>query len=232
MPTSILIINPNSSESVTEGLKPVLRAPPETSLTFYTAPKPSPPSINNLTEGTLSAAICFQDITEKGLIEQYDGFLVSCFSDHPLVAMIRGATRKPVTGIFQAAIVQALLCGQRFGIVGSGTGYKYERVAEVRNFLGGSSDKFAGIVASGLGVVELREGDRQHVEDNMKKTSGKLASQGADVIILGCAGMAGMEQLVEEGVKEAGFGAVNVVDGNKAGVEMLAALVRLSIQSK
>ncbi|KAJ6574865.1 Asp/Glu/hydantoin racemase [Mycena capillaripes] len=227
MPVAILVINPNSSQSVTDGLEETVRAPPESTITFYTAPVNAPPSINDATTGTLSAAACFQDIVEKGLIDKYDGFLVSCFSDHPLVHMLRETTTKPVIGILEASVAHSLLCGHRFGIVATGTGYKYDRYTEVRKVLGGSSEKFAGMAPSGLGVVELREGDRQHVESMMKKASGELARMGTDVIILGCAGMAGMEELVQTGVKEAGFGRVQVVDGNKAGVELVAVLARL-----
>jgi Asp/Glu/hydantoin racemase len=78
MPASILIINPNSSTIVTQGLEDTLRAPPETVLAFYTAPGEAPPSINDATGGTMSATVCFRDIVEKGLIDKYDGFLVSC----------------------------------------------------------------------------------------------------------------------------------------------------------
>ncbi|KAJ6519585.1 Asp/Glu/hydantoin racemase [Mycena sanguinolenta] len=228
MPTaSILVINPNSSKSVSAGLTEALRPPPDTILSFYTAPANAPPSINNATEGVLSAALCFQHIVEEGLIDKHDGFLVSCFSEHPLVAMLRQATTKPVLGILHASVIQALLCGERFGIVATGRGYRYDRYAEVQHVLGGNSAKFAGLVPSGLGVLELREGDRQHVESSMKKASGELADRGVDVVILGCAGMAGMEELVQSGVEEKGFKRVTVVDGNKAGVEMVAALVRL-----
>ncbi|KAJ6627170.1 hypothetical protein B0H10DRAFT_1941346 [Mycena sp. CBHHK59/15] len=254
MPTSILVINPNSSISVTEGLEDALKqnTPPETTLGFYTAPENGPPSINDATTGTLSATVCFSDIAEKGLVDEYDGFLQTKslrtgeVSDHPLIHMLREATTKPTIGILEASIAQSLLCGRRFGIVSTGTGYKYNRHSEVRAFLGGHSDKFAGLIASGLGVVELREGDRQHIESNMKKASCELAAMGSDVIILGCAGgvnfyscfgfvltsvgMAGMEGVVQEGVKEGGFGFVRVVDGNKAGVEMLAALLRAHSQ--
>lgn len=40
--------------------------------------------------------------------------------------------------------------------------------------------------------------------------------------------MAGMEDLVQQGVKEAGFKPVRVVDGAKAGVQILAGLARLA----
>ncbi|KAJ7169642.1 Asp/Glu/hydantoin racemase [Mycena filopes] len=225
---SILVINPNSSRSVTEGLQEAVRPPPETILTFYTAPEDAPESINDATTGTLSAAACFKDIVSKKLIDEHDGFVVSCFSDHPLIHMLREKTHKPVIGILEASVAHALLCGHRFGIVSTGADlYRYDRYVEVRAVLGGSSDKFAGMVASQLGVVELREGDRLDVEEKMKKASGRVAALGSDVIILGCAGMAGMEDVVKAGVREAGYGPVRVVDGNKAGVEFVAALARL-----
>ncbi|KAF9485251.1 hypothetical protein BDN70DRAFT_871658 [Pholiota conissans] len=225
---SLLVINPNSSESMTTGLKQVLVPPPGVTLNFYTAPSHAPPSINDVTTGVLSGAACFADIQEKKLIEQYDGFLVCCFSDHPLTHMLRETTPKPAMNILEAAISQSLLIGQRFGIITSGFGYKYIHYTEVRNFLGASSERFAGLVTCELGVLEFQGGDRRYVEDRVKVAAAKSASQGADVIILGCAGMAGMEELVQRGVTEAGHKPVRVVDGAKAGVQILAGLARLA----
>ena len=75
---SLLVINPNSTESLTDGLREVLVPPPGTELTFYTAPSNAPPSINDWTTGVQSGAACFADIQGKGLIDKYDGFLVCC----------------------------------------------------------------------------------------------------------------------------------------------------------
>ncbi len=102
--------------------------------------------------------------------------------------MLREVTTKPTIGIFEAAITQALLVGKRFGVVTTGTGYKFNLYNGVRAFMGASSERFAGLVTTGLGVVELREGDREKIEKNVKEASGEMASQGADVILLGCAG--------------------------------------------
>lgn len=135
-------------------------------------------------------------------------------------------SRKPAIGIFESAVVHALLVGRRFGILTTGSGMKHPLTAGVHAFLGASSARFAGVVTSGLGVVELREGDRGKVEASMRGTSARVAEKGADVVILGCAGMAGMEKLVQEGVREAGLGEVTVIDGAKAGLEILAGLSR------
>lgn len=102
--------------------------------------------------------------------------------------MLRETTPKPTIGILQSAIAHALLIGDRFSVVSTGSGYRYNRHAEVRACLGGDSARFAGIVMTGLGVVELREGERAHVESAMKDASAKAAASGADVLLLGCAG--------------------------------------------
>ncbi|KAF5392748.1 hypothetical protein D9757_000846 [Collybiopsis confluens] len=223
----LLIINPNSSDSVTDGLIQSLHPPPQTKLSFYTAPSNAPPSINDLVTANLSATACFLDLQEKQFLDQYDGFLVCCFSDHPLTHMLRETTSKPTIGIFESAITQALLLGSRFGIVTTGTGYKADINRGVQAFMGGNSQRFAGVLTTGLGVVELRTGDPQKIEKNMKECSGKMARE-ADVILLGCAAMTGMERLVIQGAAEAIPEAppIRVVDGAKAGVEMLAGLVR------
>ncbi len=77
-PASILVINPNSSQSITDGLKETLVAPPEAKLMFYTAPSHAPPSVNDIVTANLTATACFQDIVEKQLLEKHDGFLVCC----------------------------------------------------------------------------------------------------------------------------------------------------------
>ena len=170
-------------------------------------------------------------------------------SDHPLVHVLREHTLKPVVGIMEAAVAHALFSGKRFGIVSTGSGYKYDRHKDVHSFLGAVSPRFAGLVTTGLGVVELREGDRAKVESNMKRGAAEVVSLGAEVIILGCAylkqlmstkrmgklirmigaGMAGMEPLIKQGAREAHGEntSVKVIDGARAGVEVLAGLVRL-----
>jgi Asp/Glu/hydantoin racemase len=93
-----------------------------------------------------------------------------------------------VVNILEAAITHALLIGERFGIITTGTGYKYIYHTDVRNFFGGASERFAGLLTTALGVVEMREGSQHHVEAKVKEGAAAMAAKGADVIILGCAG--------------------------------------------
>ena len=136
---------------------------------------------------------------------------------------------KPCVGMFESAVVEAMLLSRRFGVVCTGSGPKPLLVKGVTSFLGGSaSDRWAGCLTSGLAVLELREGDMARVERLVKDTSGKVAKMGAEAIIMGCAGFAGMDEWVQQGVEEAGCPPVRVIDGAKAGLRTLAGM--LSVQ--
>lgn len=121
----------------------------------------------------------------------------------------------------------ALLLGKKFGIAASGfNNDKPNLPIAVANFLGSaSSERYVGLQTVELGIVEIQEGDRSMVEEKMKLTGEILARKGADVIVLGCAAMSGLDARVIEGGRRAGK-EVLIVDGAKAGVELLMGLVR------
>ncbi|KAL8279484.1 hypothetical protein RQP46_008046 [Phenoliferia psychrophenolica] len=180
----LLIINPNSSASITVGLKEALDpfCPPGVELTYYTAPEHAPPSINDFCTASLTAVACYEDIKFKGLHEVYDGFLVCCFSDHPLQHMLREllgpSSPRLCIGIFEAGVATALLLSYRFGVISTGTGLKPLMTKGVSSVLGAnSSDRWAGVVTTGLGVVELRDGDPKKIKECMKKASAELLSR-------------------------------------------------------
>ncbi|KAK2744142.1 hypothetical protein FQN57_004402 [Myotisia sp. PD_48] len=99
---SILIINPNTSTHMTDGLKPIIDRLNYSDVHFdyFTAPTGATvtdagkhvegiPSINCGDHASLSALHCFPHL--ESLIGQYDGFLVACYSAHPLVGMLQDA---------------------------------------------------------------------------------------------------------------------------------------------
>ncbi|PWN53903.1 hypothetical protein IE53DRAFT_309360 [Violaceomyces palustris] len=233
----ICVVNPNSSSVITDALQKTLspQAPPGSSLRFITGPPSAPPSINDPPTSILSASETFRHLTELSPSMQLarhssDAYLVACFSDHPLVGMLRHSVPdKPAIHLLEAAIIHSLSCGTKFGVLTTGSDVVPDIDAGVRKLLGGNSDRYAGTYATGLGVVELKTGDRLKVESVIKQGAAKVAERGADVIILGCAGMAGMEELVRQGVKEAGYSSnISVIDGAKAGIQILSGLARSS----
>ena len=81
-PVSLLIINPNTTQSMTDGLKASLDplTPPGATLTYWTAPEEygAPPMITDIGTGVASADACIRALKEQRYIEKYDGFLVCC----------------------------------------------------------------------------------------------------------------------------------------------------------
>lgn len=136
-------------------------------------------------------------------------------------------TDKPCIGMFEAGLSKGLIVSRKIGVLSTGSGPKPLLSKGVMNFLGAaSSDRWVGGVTSGIAIEELREpGARDKVERLMKETAAKVAALGADCIIMGCAGMAGMESLVQAGVREAGLPDVRVVDAALAGLVMLVGMV-------
>ncbi|KIW98797.1 uncharacterized protein Z519_00460 [Cladophialophora bantiana CBS 173.52] len=131
-PVRILIINPNTSQQMTDALVPVVEnlGIPAAQYTFFTCPTTpgSIPSINSPADAAKSAEICLPHLVP--LLPHHDCFLVACYSQHPLVrelkrecaALTAAATphgsgaRKYVTGIFEASVLASLaLLGEAEG---------------------------------------------------------------------------------------------------------------------
>ena len=77
---TILVINPNSSASITDGLKISLSAicPASVSLDFYTAPDHAPRAISDFRTMNTTSTHCYEDLVKRGAFEKYDGFMVCC----------------------------------------------------------------------------------------------------------------------------------------------------------
>lgn len=133
--------------------------------------------------------------------------------------------------LLEAAAIHSLSVGERFGVLTTGRSVVRDVEGGVRKVLGGNSDRYVGTHATGLGVVELQTGNREKVEEKVRRGAQDLVSKGADVIVLGCAGMTGMEPLVRAACKEVGEDNIKVVDGAKAGLQILAGLARVNYRS-
>ncbi|KZT60238.1 hypothetical protein CALCODRAFT_429848 [Calocera cornea HHB12733] len=220
-PICLLVINPNSSASVTHALAAHFEplTPALTNLTYFTGPTGAPPSIDDTPTSLQSTAACLPAL--EPLLGKHDGFLVACYSAHPLVPELRRRTRKPVIGIFDSSVTHSLLLADRFGIVTTGPGWEPLLTLAVRDFLGGQSERFVGVMTTGLGVLELHAAPREEVNKRMGEAAKELVRRGAGAIALGCAGMVGLGEAIGEAVGRE----VRVVDVT-SGLWELVGLVR------
>ena len=219
----IVLINPNATASMTASclkmLSPTL--PPDVTVTGFTAPAPAPTAIESNYDNIMSAAFSMRALQVLQQRDNFDAMLVACYSDHALIRMLREEFTVPVIGIMEASLFAARTLGARFGIVATSGRSKIMHEDAVRHY--GMEGFCAGVEACDLGVLDLERKDRKEVEGVMQGAARKLVSRGAEVLTLGCAGMSGMKEAVEEAVGAK----VKVVDGVIAGVQHLVGLVRM-----
>ena len=188
---TLYVINPNSSQIVTDGLETALLSfkawsHPIKCLTLREGPPgiETQAHIDGVIAPTLDLAASKTDAT---------GFVIACFSD-PGVAELRAKTTRPVLGIREAALSDALTLGQKFGIIAIRPGSIPRHLSAIDKM--GLSERLAGDRALDLGVSELA--DETRTFERLISTAKTLRdTDGADVLILGCAGMAQYRARVE-----------------------------------
>ncbi|KUI72186.1 hypothetical protein VM1G_08067 [Cytospora mali] len=229
-PISILLINPNSTPSMTEGcLRSIANTlPPHVTVHGFTAPKTAPSAIEGRADAVLSAADCVRALhpilNGPSQPQPFDAFLVACFSAHPLIPMLREEYPQPCVGIMEASLYASRMCGERLSVITTGqrSRFLHEDSIKTTYGLGGFS---VGCEAADVAVLELESKPKEEVYAGLVSAARRLVDRGADCICLGCAGMTEMQEVCQEavGMKER---EVMVVDGVAMGVQFLVGLVR------
>lgn len=182
----IVVLNPNSTEAVTEGIDAALhslRLDGGPSIECATLAE-GPPGIESdaHVQAVAAPVARFVASREAGA----DAFIIACFSD-PGLDEARSATRRPVLGMAACGVLTATALGSRFGVV-SILEQAIPRHLHYYDALGVGS-RLAGDRAVGIGVTGL--GEESRTLDRMTATGRALRDEdGADVLVLGCAGMA------------------------------------------
>ncbi|KAI9336198.1 hydantoin racemase family [Zopfochytrium polystomum] len=251
----VLVVNPNSTHAMTAALEEQFatlrhRFPASVLFDFYTAPPDAPKAIEGSVESVHSASVVYADLTgatPEGRflradgtavvgLSVYDAVLVACYSDHPLINMLREhfiTDRKPVLGIMQASLLHALAIGcRRISVVT--TAKRWEPLLHAGilatgvspGFLAsGSCCTFPGVLSTGLGVLEMESKPREEVVARVAAAAVAMVREaGADAICLGCAGMVGLKEGVEDALGGAGMSGVAVIDSVLAGLHFASGL--------
>ena len=216
----ILVINPNSTEAVTQGIDEAmapLRIDGGPAIECMTL-KDGPPGIE--TQQHVDGVIAPMVKLVRERQGDYAAFVIACYSD-PGLFSVREATAKPVLGISECGVLTALTLGHKFGVIA----ILRKSIPRHLRYLGamGVMDRLAAELPIGLGVTELSDG---------KKTFGRMVdvgtalrdAHGANVIVMGCAGMARYRKPLQDAV------GIPVVEPSQAAVGMAIARVRLNWQ--
>jgi len=215
---AILVINPNSTESMTRVIDQAcepLRISGGPAIETATL-KEGPPGIETQqhVDGLIPPLVSFVRKQEP----RYDAFVIACYSD-PGLHSVREVTKKPVLGIAECGILAALTLGHRFGVIA----ILQQSIARHLRYMGalGVMDRFAGELPVGLGIAEL--GDEKRTFGRMVEVGKTLRQQqGADVVVMGCAGMARHRKPLQDAI------GAPVVEPTQAAVAMAIGRVRLA----
>ncbi|KAK3369834.1 Asp/Glu/hydantoin racemase [Podospora didyma] len=248
----ILVLNPNSSATMTHGVEDAIRGmdlPESVEIYTYTAPADSPASINDEDDIQASCEVVYRDLATSGTLQEYDAVLVACFSVHPLVKKLAGLQgsrgKLVVTGIFEASILASLSLlvtppvgspPRKWGIVTTGKFWESHLAQGVSHFLGvdpnSDNTKFAGVESTGLTAGDFHgDIDPRVIRQKLEEATGRLLDQGeVDCVVMGCAGMAGLEEIIRstaiQKYGEERGNQVLIMDGVKAGIGLLEQMVR------
>lgn len=204
----IVVINPNSNQAVTDGLDRAL------------APfrLPGGPGIEclTLTEGPFGVES--QLHTDQVVLPLVDlvrrrrdaaAFVIACYSD-PGIDACRSVAQVPVFGIQESGVLCALGRADRIGIVAiSGASEKRHRLYMRRM---GVLDRVAGERALNITVDQSARGADTFAR--LRDVGRALIGDGAEALVLGCAGMAVHRAPLEQDL------GIPVIDPTQAAVAM------------
>lgn len=205
----ILVINPNSNEMVTEGLRQAL-AP----LAFAEGPEIL---CESLREGP--AGIETQEHVESVTLplrrrveaaNDVDAFVIACYSD-PGLHVAREGTASPVFGIAECGVLTALTRADRFGVIAIKSRSIPRHIRYLRQM--GLMDRLAGERPLEMSVAESASGEGTLAR--MIAIGRELRDEdGAGAIVMGCAGMARHRRPLEDAL------GIPVIDPTQAAVAM------------
>jgi Asp/Glu/hydantoin racemase len=186
----ILVINPNSNESVTEGLRgSLLEFASRASIECCTL-EDGPFGIESDDNIASVVPLVIARIDES---PSFDAYVIACYSD-PGLAECRQRFSKPVFGMQQSAVETAVAEGKRFGVLALSDESIARHVPYIQKL--GFADKLAGELPLNISVDEAAN-DAGTLDKVVVAGRRLVEEYGAESLILGCAGMAAIKAAAE-----------------------------------
>lgn len=217
----ILVINPVGHSTWDEKDREFFRKHSSAGVNIDVVSLPRGPKSIESAEDLAEATPLVIDII-KNNSNVYDGFIVNCFMD-PGVEIAQEITIKPVVGAGSASILLASYIGRKIGIVTVGSRntmrFFVERLRQ-RMFI--DAEFLIDTIEIGVLDIEKKWSD---VIEMLTKTSQELILLGAEVIVLGCTGLAGAADAISNKLD------VSVIDPAKASLKLVETLISLGIRN-
>jgi len=216
----ILVINPNTSASMTAHLQVALdRVKAPSTTVVAVSPALGPPAIESASDEA-EAIPPLLDLVGDAEAAGYAAVVIACFSDPGLEAC-REIACIPVVGIEESSLHLAAMLGHRFTILTTRcrrVPIKIEHVARL-----GLSSRLASVRPLEMGVLEM-DAQPEAARTRLLEVGRRAVEEdGAEVLVLGCAGLAGYGDEVTRTL------GVTVVDPAPVGLKTAELLVGLGL---
>ncbi|MDT5014505.1 MAG: allantoin racemase [Mycobacterium sp.] len=219
----ILVLNPNTSESMTAEIAAAASAAAAADTDIVAMnPRFGTAAIDSAAESYLSAVGVMDIVTTMAARGEfdYDAVILAGFGEHGKDAL-QEMLSVPVLDIAESAAHIAHLIGRRFSIIT--TLARSIPPIEDRLLLAGLNAHCASVRACGIGTAEVDADPAAAVQAIVEQAARAVVEDGADVICLGCAGMAGVTAAISTKL------GLPAVDGVAAAVGLAQAVVGLGL---
>ena len=217
--TTIAVLNVNTTAAMTDAMVDAARnaAGPDISVIGLT-PSTGVPACEGHVDSAYSTVAMLE--TLRDFRGELDAVVLAGVGDGSVEAL-REFSVVPVIDVTEAAAMTALSLGESFSFVTTvprAIGMITDRLR-----IAGLDDKLMSVRASGLGVLELEGNDSLTTLIDQAKVA--VEQDKAEVICLGCCGMAGLDSAISEAT------GVPVIDPVPAAVAIGAGILRQRLQT-
>ena len=212
----ILIINPNSSIEMTAAIQNTanefVNGEYETICKYVSD---APQFIDSYEDKVITAPGMIRLVKEHE--KEYDAFIIACHCD-PNIDVIKEITSRPVVGIGEASMKIASMLGHSFSVISASRHSVPNKEALIRQYF--LQDM----------CVSVKAPKEEKYDGNKNDLYLKLAEEAvnedmAEVIVLGCAGMAGLDKKIQNKLR------VPTLDGVVCALIIASGLVKYEVST-
>jgi len=187
----ILVLNPNTSELVTQKIADAVNKVARKDVECVVEQiEHGPEALESYHDETLAYPYILEKV-EKANAEGFSAIVLAAFCD-PGIEALRERSAIPIYGTEETTLSIALLLGNKFSILTEKKHKESVKRQHVRKL--GLEQRFAGVRALNMGVVEIAEKGELVLKRGIELGKKMIEEDGAEVIVMGCASMAGYQE--------------------------------------
>jgi allantoin racemase len=191
----ILVLNPNTSSAVTARIEEVVRrvAAPGTDVVVRQIAH-GPDVLESYYDESIAAPHIIEAVRQAN-DEGFHAVVLAAFCD-PAIEAAREVSSIPIFGLEETTLAVALLLGNTFGILTEKPHKTAVKAQHVRKM--GLESRFAAVRSLGMGVAEIAADPERVKRVGLDIARRMVEQDGAEVIVMGCASMAGYSDDLEQ----------------------------------